>query len=104
MANGAELNKHLNQLLALIDRVSKTVALGLAAPENRDGNYDWLSSFEPYINQRLLPPTFPRQAAIVSRREGWKFVKEVVERMQSIAKVGESAATFCSVLVRSCFC
>lgn len=43
--------------------------------------------FEPLTNQRLLPPTFPRYAEIVSRSEALQYIASLVSRLSSVTAV-----------------
>lgn len=51
--------KHLNLMLEHLAVIGKTVDLGINAVCSDDG-YNIMHGFEPLINQKLLPPTFPR--------------------------------------------
>lgn len=43
--------------------------------------------FEPSINQRLLPPTFPRYTKIKSRAEAVIYFIEMIERFKIVCKI-----------------
>lgn len=43
--------------------------------------------FEPSINQRLLPPTFPRYTKIKSRVEAIIYFIEMVDRFKTVCKI-----------------
>lgn len=47
----------------------------------------FLMGFEPLVNQRLLPPTFPRSTRIKYPDEAFKYLKGLLERSKLILKV-----------------
>ena len=55
--------------------------MGVATGERR------MMGFEPLINQRLLPPTFPRYTAIRSREETVEYFAGLVERLSQFAGI-----------------
>lgn len=48
------------------------------------GDFSWLPGFEPGINRRHLPPTFPRKSAMLSRKSGLEYLKKLCGRISSI--------------------
>jgi len=46
-----------------------------------------MMGFEPLINQRLLPPTFPRYTTIRSRDETVDYFAALVQRLSQFAGV-----------------
>lgn len=55
--------------------------------------------FEPLVNQRLLPPTFPRYTKIKSSRLAYKYLEDLMERFRFIIKI-EYQRAFHSAVVR----
>ena len=49
--------------------------------------------FEPQVNQRLLPPTFPRYTHLRSRTEALNFLLQLMERIKTICKIKEEIDT-----------
>ena len=47
--------------------------------------------FEPQINQRLLPPTFPRYTHLRSRTEAVNFFLQLMKRIKTVCKVKDYA-------------
>lgn len=43
--------------------------------------------FEPQVNQRLLPPTFPRYTHLRSRMEAMNYFLQLMERIKRICKI-----------------
>jgi len=48
--------------------------------------------FEPLVNQRLLPPTFPRYTQIKSRDVMIEYMESLIERLKQICGVTEQNA------------
>ncbi|XP_044734192.1 N-alpha-acetyltransferase 35, NatC auxiliary subunit [Chrysoperla carnea] len=48
--------------------------------------------FEPLVNQRLLPPTFPRYTKIKPSDQAYKYLEEFLERVRYIVKVQNQTA------------
>ena len=57
--------------------------------------------FEPLINQRLLPPTFPRYTVIRGRAESLDYVTSLLQRLYTITTVTELGSLH-ATLVRNC--
>ncbi|XP_044256137.1 N-alpha-acetyltransferase 35, NatC auxiliary subunit [Tribolium madens] len=62
--------------------MKETVNLGLQAGDN-----ELIPGFEPLINQRLLPPTFPRYTKIKPRAEALNYFSDMVDRFKTITKI-----------------
>ena len=56
----------------------ETIELGLQ-PDNEG----YVMGFEPLVNQRLLPPSFPRQTTICGRSEAFKYLENLTKRLDS---------------------
>lgn len=63
----------------------------------------FIMGFEPMINQRLLPPTFPRYAKIRSRVETMDYIDLLVSRLVKITSVNQLDDNLHSVLVSGWF-
>lgn len=46
-----------------------------------------MMGFEPLVNQRLLPPTFPRYAKIIKREEMVNYFTKLIERIKTVCDV-----------------
>lgn len=46
-----------------------------------------MMGFEPLVNQRLLPPTFPRYAKIIKREEMVNYFSRLIERIKTVCEV-----------------
>ncbi|XP_018332280.1 N-alpha-acetyltransferase 35, NatC auxiliary subunit isoform X2 [Agrilus planipennis] len=61
----------------------KTVKLGVMPTcENSQ-----ILGFEPLINQRLLPPTFPRYTKIKARNEAMNYFERMIDRLKIVCKI-----------------
>ena len=43
--------------------------------------------FDPMVNQRLLPPTFPRYTKIKPRVEALEYLDELLNRLKTVIKI-----------------
>lgn len=43
--------------------------------------------FDPMVNQRLLPPTFPRYTKIKPRIEALEYMKDLLNRFKIVTKI-----------------
>lgn len=50
-------------------------------------DYPVIIGFEPLVNQRLLPPTFPRYTRLRTRKEAMLYLEEMVGRLRHITKI-----------------
>ncbi|KAG7310892.1 hypothetical protein JYU34_003724 [Plutella xylostella] len=92
---GADCVALLNGCSEMMKVVLKTAPLGTQPQENSDTPNPM--GFEPQINQRLLPPTFPRYTKIKPRTEALQYVDELVARLRHAWKI-TSAPNFHTAL------
>uniref|UniRef100_A0A8B9D455 N-alpha-acetyltransferase 35, NatC auxiliary subunit n=1 Tax=Anser brachyrhynchus TaxID=132585 RepID=A0A8B9D455_9AVES len=50
-------------------------------------NHPIMMGFEPLVNQRLLPPTFPRYAKIIKREEMVNYFSKLIDRIKTVCEV-----------------
>ncbi|XP_005091639.1 N-alpha-acetyltransferase 35, NatC auxiliary subunit isoform X2 [Aplysia californica] len=86
--------KQLTQIVELIPLMKSSVPLGIqegssAASKN---DYPTIMGFEPLINQRLLPPTFPRYTIIKPRLDSLDYIGVLVQTLQGVTTVPELAS------------
>ncbi|XP_017785984.1 PREDICTED: N-alpha-acetyltransferase 35, NatC auxiliary subunit isoform X2 [Nicrophorus vespilloides] len=83
-----DVNKLLNQKLKIASDMlfvmNKTVCLGSYSSSS---DLSPALGFEPLINQRLLPPTFPRYTKIKPRSEALGYFVNMVERLKGLINV-----------------
>ncbi|KAI8789897.1 N-alpha-acetyltransferase 35 NatC auxiliary subunit [Biomphalaria glabrata] len=83
------VKKNLSQMSELIPTMIETVSLGIQeeSPPASKNDYPTISGFEPLINQRLLPPTFPRYTVIKPRLDSMNYMTSLVQKMSFITTV-----------------
>uniref|UniRef100_T1JNY4 Protein MAK10 homolog n=1 Tax=Strigamia maritima TaxID=126957 RepID=T1JNY4_STRMM len=86
-----EIQKFLLHCGELIPTLDSTTDLGIQ-PEAKEENgnkadYPTIMGFEPLVNQRLLPPTFPRYTKIKSREEAVDYFEGLINRLRLICNV-----------------
>ncbi|RMX51654.1 hypothetical protein pdam_00020297 [Pocillopora damicornis] len=77
----------LSTALSLIEPIRKTVELGVQPISTGDNRQGSIMGFEPLVNQRLLPPSFPRYTAIFGRNQAIDYTEEMVKRFLHICDV-----------------
>jgi N-alpha-acetyltransferase 35, NatC auxiliary subunit len=81
----AEIVKMLNSCSELIPAIKKTIPLGTQPEPDSDSPNPM--GFSPMVNQRLLPPTFPRYTKIRDRLSSINYLEELVQRIKLACKV-----------------
>lgn len=76
--------KLLNICLEILSVVEETITLGI---ENVDSDSELKLGLVPSINQRLLPPTFPRYTKIKTRNEAIKYFIKIIEEFKVVSKI-----------------
>lgn len=69
----------------LLTTVHRTVGRGVQ-PEI-ESDHPAIMGFDPLVNQRLLPPTFPRYTKIKSRIEALDYFEELLNRLKVVCKI-----------------
>ncbi len=81
----SEMNKTKEWLTSANKLVSEAIGslcLGLQMSKNEDHPQESLMlGFDTLVNQRLLPPSFPRETTIVSRDHAMKYVQTLLEKL-----------------------
>lgn len=83
----AESTKLLSTCLDLIPFLINTITRGCPPAYESEVHGPVMVGFDPLINQRLLPPTFPRYTQIKSPTEAYKRLDELFCRLRQVAKV-----------------
>ncbi|XP_072945563.1 N-alpha-acetyltransferase 35, NatC auxiliary subunit-like [Epargyreus clarus] len=83
--SGADCVALLNGCSETMKIILKTACLGTQPEELSE--YPNPMGFEPMINQRLLPPTFPRYTRIKPRAEALQYFDELVTRLRHAWKI-----------------
>ncbi|XP_025078091.1 N-alpha-acetyltransferase 35, NatC auxiliary subunit-like [Pomacea canaliculata] len=86
-----QAQKLIIQLQELVPLMHSSLHLGIQAPnrEASKNDYPTIMGFEPLINQRLLPPTFPRYTVIRSRAESLDYITSLLQRLHTVTMVTE---------------
>lgn len=77
----------LSTALTLIGAFRKTIEMGIQPLPSDDNKQGTIMGFEPLVNQRLLPPSFPRYTAIFSREQAIDYTEQMVKRFLHICEV-----------------
>lgn len=80
-----EITRLLNNAVDLVPLIKRTVALGTQPDSNADAPNPM--GFSPTVNQRILPPTFPRYTKIKGRDITIAFLEELVQRTKQACKI-----------------
>ncbi|CAK1544585.1 unnamed protein product [Leptosia nina] len=83
--SGADCVALLNGCSEMMKVIIRTAAKGTQAEENSDAPNPM--GFEPMINQRLLPPTFPRYTRIKARPDALQYFDSLVTRLRHAWKI-----------------
>ncbi|PIK41723.1 putative N-alpha-acetyltransferase 35, NatC auxiliary subunit [Apostichopus japonicus] len=89
-----EAKKLIHQALDLLPVIRNSIQLGIEPETQTRENthpkapdFPLLMGFEPLVNQRLLPPTFPRYAKIVGRDQAVDYFDALLKRLLSVCDV-----------------
>ncbi|XP_023934017.1 N-alpha-acetyltransferase 35, NatC auxiliary subunit isoform X2 [Bicyclus anynana] len=93
--SGADCVALLNGCSEMMKVIIRTVGKGTQPLEKSDSPNPM--GFEPMVNQRLLPPTFPRYTRIKPRAEALQYCDELVTRLRHAWKI-TSATNFHTAL------
>ncbi|PNF30562.1 N-alpha-acetyltransferase 35, NatC auxiliary subunit [Cryptotermes secundus] len=80
-----DCHRLLGSCSELLVTMQKTVNRGLQ-PE-MESDHPTILGFDPLVNQRLLPPTFPRYTKIKSRIEALEYFDELLNRLKVVCKI-----------------
>uniref|UniRef100_A0A1B6C3I9 Protein MAK10 homolog n=1 Tax=Clastoptera arizonana TaxID=38151 RepID=A0A1B6C3I9_9HEMI len=88
-ANVGECTKLLTTTTELIPTILKTLDRGVQPIKSSEPHTGGsiMIGFESLVNQRLLPPTFPRYTKIKSRTEAYHYIDELLSRLKQACKV-----------------
>ncbi|XP_046490624.1 N-alpha-acetyltransferase 35, NatC auxiliary subunit [Neodiprion pinetum] len=83
--NLADCQRLLSNCSDMMQVMIKTVSRGVKADELCD--HPNIMGFDPMVNQRLLPPTFPRYTKIKPRSEALEYIDELLNRLKTVSKI-----------------
>ncbi len=88
-----DIEKYLNQCNETIQVWKQTISMGIEADSSSTSghraDYPTIMGFEPLVNQRLLPPTFPRYTKMKSRIEAVDYLESFISRLRRVCKIYE---------------
>ncbi|CAG2108905.1 unnamed protein product [Medioppia subpectinata] len=91
-----DIEKYLNQCNEAIASWKDTIDCGVkpesSSTSGHRADYPTIIGFEPLVNQRLLPPTFPRYTKMKSRSEALEFTLQLLHRLRRVSKVYECSS------------
>uniref|UniRef100_UPI00358DE771 N-alpha-acetyltransferase 35, NatC auxiliary subunit isoform X2 n=1 Tax=Myxine glutinosa TaxID=7769 RepID=UPI00358DE771 len=94
----AEVQKLMVQAMDLLPSIEGSMEFGIQTQtDSTKGDQPILMGFEPLVNQRLLPPTFPRYAKIISRKDTMEYLRSLVGRIGALCEV-TNLTSFHSIL------
>uniref|UniRef100_A0A8B9Q5I6 N-alpha-acetyltransferase 35, NatC auxiliary subunit n=1 Tax=Apteryx owenii TaxID=8824 RepID=A0A8B9Q5I6_APTOW len=84
----AEAQKLMTQAADLLSAIHNSLHHGIQAQnDTTKGDHPIMMGFEPLVNQRLLPPTFPRYAKIIKREEMVNYFSKLIDRIKTVCEV-----------------
>uniref|UniRef100_A0A1I7XMS4 Protein MAK10 homolog n=1 Tax=Heterorhabditis bacteriophora TaxID=37862 RepID=A0A1I7XMS4_HETBA len=89
------------RMIALSSKFLETMHLGISWPENvtKDGDFGWLTAFEPELNRRYMPSTFPRLTEIFRREIALPHLHRMSCKIHFIASQTENHIEDVSTLI-----
>ncbi|XP_018114529.1 N-alpha-acetyltransferase 35, NatC auxiliary subunit isoform X2 [Xenopus laevis] len=83
-----EASKLIGQAVDLLSAIHSSLSLGIQAQnDTTKGDHPIMMGFEPLVNQRLLPPTFPRYAKIIKKEEMVIYFSKLIDRIKTVCEV-----------------
>ncbi|KAM9823063.1 N-alpha-acetyltransferase 35, NatC auxiliary subunit [Syngnathus typhle] len=83
-----EAQKLVAQAADLLSAIRSSVQHGIQSQnDTTKGDHPIMMGFEPLVNQRLLPPTFPRYAKIIKREDMVAYFGKLIERIKTVCDV-----------------
>ncbi|XP_050387946.1 uncharacterized protein LOC126804753 [Argentina anserina] len=88
-------DQHLEKCLEHLDHWSETIDMGIKPNPNQtdstsEGIYPTIMGFEPHVNHKLLPATYPRCSSIKSRPSTIDYLRDLIIRMRHCTSISVS--------------
>uniref|UniRef100_A0A8K9VDU9 N-alpha-acetyltransferase 35, NatC auxiliary subunit n=1 Tax=Oncorhynchus mykiss TaxID=8022 RepID=A0A8K9VDU9_ONCMY len=84
----SEAQKLMQQAADLLPALRSSIEHGIQSQnDTTKGDHPIMMGFEPLVNQRLLPPTFPRYAKIIKREEMINYFSKLIDRIKTVCEV-----------------
>lgn len=81
----SEISKLLTNAIELVPAIKKTISMGTQPDDNNDTPN--IFGFSPMVNQRLLPPTFPRYTKIKDRLATYCYLDILSQNLKHACKI-----------------
>lgn len=83
-----EAQKLVIQAADLLSAIHSSIQHGIQSQnDTTKGDHPIMMGFEPLVNQRLLPPTFPRYAKIIKREDMVAYFSKLIDRIKTVCDV-----------------
>ncbi|XP_010788207.1 N-alpha-acetyltransferase 35, NatC auxiliary subunit isoform X1 [Notothenia coriiceps] len=83
-----EAQKLVVQAADLLSAIHCSIQHGIQSQnDTTKGDHPIMMGFEPLVNQRLLPPTFPRYAKIIKREDMVAYFSKLIDRIKTVCDV-----------------
>ncbi|XP_033946389.1 N-alpha-acetyltransferase 35, NatC auxiliary subunit isoform X1 [Pseudochaenichthys georgianus] len=83
-----EAQKLVVQAADLLSAIHSSIQHGIQSQnDTTKGDHPIMMGFEPLVNQRLLPPTFPRYAKIIKREDMVAYFSKLIDRIKTVCDV-----------------
>uniref|UniRef100_A0A8D3BBE5 N-alpha-acetyltransferase 35, NatC auxiliary subunit n=1 Tax=Scophthalmus maximus TaxID=52904 RepID=A0A8D3BBE5_SCOMX len=83
-----EAQKLVAQAADILSAIHSSIQHGIQSQnDTTKGDHPIMMGFEPLVNQRLLPPTFPRYAKIIKREDMVAYFSKLIERIKTVCDV-----------------
>uniref|UniRef100_A0A3P8VZH3 N-alpha-acetyltransferase 35, NatC auxiliary subunit n=1 Tax=Cynoglossus semilaevis TaxID=244447 RepID=A0A3P8VZH3_CYNSE len=84
----SDAQKLVAQAADLLSPIHSSIQHGIQSQnDTTKGDHPIMMGFEPLVNQRLLPPTFPRYAKIIKREDMVTYFSKLIERVKTVCDV-----------------
>uniref|UniRef100_A0A3B4A0S7 N-alpha-acetyltransferase 35, NatC auxiliary subunit n=1 Tax=Periophthalmus magnuspinnatus TaxID=409849 RepID=A0A3B4A0S7_9GOBI len=83
----SEAQKLVAQAADLLSPIHSSIQHGIQSQNDTTKGHPIMMGFEPLVNQRLLPPTFPRYAKIIKRDDMVAYFSKLIERIKTVCDV-----------------
>lgn len=81
------IDRHTKTISDTLPIIIDSINLASSNTESSENGRVFSKGFFPSINQRLLPPTFPRCVSIMAKNSAYQAIKTLLNRVRSLLKV-----------------
>ncbi|KAF4529306.1 hypothetical protein B566_EDAN011400 [Ephemera danica] len=92
--------RYLSGCIEVLQVLQKSVHRGVqpeSQPGSSRGDHPTIMGFDPLVNQRLLPPTFPRYTKIKRREKALEYFEELLTRLKIVCRVTTFTSFHCAL-------